>query len=452
MNVVRPSRDMREFARRLWGNSGEPHIQQLDSGLDLCVIEDHRLPIVSTVLAYRVGTRDELKAEAGAAHFLEHMMFKGSAKFGPGDIDRVTEANGGSNNAFTSHDVTAYYFSFARDYWTTALEIEIDRMGGLRLEADEVDSERQVILEELAMYESDPWDVLHQKVSGLLYGDHPYGQSVLGTRASLAGLGPAELDAFHRKHYRADNAVLTVVGDVDLAEVQRWADRMPGGAERKGRRTLDGIAEGTTQQRFSREFGEVSRLLLAFPAPAGDVDDHVLARLLSVCLAGGRSSRLNQTLVEEEQLAVWVAADVTEMAGPATLSIALEAAPGIEHERIEQRLFEELANVRRGGVSADELARAQKMTVSDWTFAHERVQRRAMTSAMALSTFDGQHPQRSMAAVLGADPAGLGRVAEKLLVPERSVVAWSFPEASRSRADVGAGADGTEAAPEGALK
>src|SRR5207244_7983610 len=117
-------------------------------------------PLVASVLYYRVGTRDEPAGRGGVAHFLEHMMFKGSARFGPGEIDRRTQALGGINNAFTSHDSTAYYFNFAADRWTEALTIEADRMAGLTLNPDEVASERQVILEEIAMYASEPWDAL----------------------------------------------------------------------------------------------------------------------------------------------------------------------------------------------------------------------------------------------------------------------------------------------------
>ena len=409
------------IARQLWGAAEVPHRETLENGLELCVLADARLPIVSTVLAYRVGARDERAAEAGAAHFLEHMMFKGSENFAAGEIDRVTEARGGSNNAFTSHDVTAYYFSFAKEHWTTALEIERDRMSGLRLDPQEVDAERQVILEELAMYESDPWDVLQQESSRRLYPDHPYGAPVLGTRDSLRALGSDELFTFHRQHYLADNAVLVVAGDVSLEEVREEAARLPSGGERPSRPAVRDAGALPGVRRYERTFGEVSRLLLSLPAPgASQVKDHAMTRLLAVCLAGGRSSRLNHSLVEEEKLALWVDADVAEMVGPASLSIALEVAPGVDEERVEQRVFDELERLAAEGVTDDELRRAQKMTFADWTFGHERLQRRALTAALALALHDERYPEASVQAALNAS-ASRGHLDGEARVRSRSV-------------------------------
>lgn len=416
-------------ARLLWGESGATRIETLENGLELCVLSDCRLPIVSTVLAYRVGARDETAAQAGAAHFLEHMMFKGSENFAAGEIDRVTESRGGSNNAFTSHDVTAYYFSFAQQHWATALEIERDRMGGLRLDPGEVDAERQVILEELAMYESDPWDVLHQEVSRLLYPGHPYGAPVLGTRESLRDLGSSELAHFHRRHYLAENAVLVVAGDVTFEAVRAEALRLPSGAARRQRLPVADVEATSALQRYERAFGEVSRLLLSFPvAGATDVEAHATARLLAVCLAGGRSSRLNQRLVEEEKLALWVAADVAEMTGPASLSLALEVAPGVEEMRVEERLFEELDRLCAEGVSGEELQRAQQMSFADWTFSHERLQRRALTAALALALHDDRYPEASVRAALQTTPSEASSMARSLFDRDRCVVAWSTAE------------------------
>ena len=120
-------------------------LSRLGNGLTVCLLENRQAPVVTTALAYRAGTRDETPGHGGTAHFLEHMMFKGSARFGPGEIDRRTQALGGSNNAFTSHDSTTYYFSFAADRWTEALAIEADRMASLTLDPRQVASERQVI-------------------------------------------------------------------------------------------------------------------------------------------------------------------------------------------------------------------------------------------------------------------------------------------------------------------
>ena len=174
--------------------------------------------VVTTAIVFRAGTRDETAGLGGAAHFLEHMMFKGSEHYGPGEVDRRTQALGGSNNAFTAHDVTAYHFSFAADRWTEGLAIEADRMRGLTLDPEEVESERQVIVEEIAMYDDEPWDALELAVLADFYGDHAYGKPVLGTREDLARTGPAELRSFQEHHYRPNRAALVIAGGVDADE------------------------------------------------------------------------------------------------------------------------------------------------------------------------------------------------------------------------------------------
>ena len=199
---------------RGFGGSGQVERLRLASGLDVCLIANRQAPIVTSVLLYRVGGRDEMPGASGSAHFLEHMMFKGSARFGPGEIDRRTQSLGGSNNAFTSHDLTAYYFSFSADRWHEALAIERDRMTALTLAAEEVTSERQVILEELAMYRDEPWDALELAVQAELFRGHPYGVPVLGTEADLASIDRDGLAGFHRRYYHPANALLVVAGDL----------------------------------------------------------------------------------------------------------------------------------------------------------------------------------------------------------------------------------------------
>src|ERR1700710_1679103 len=209
---------------------GKLQLERLDNGLTVCLLANAQAPIVTSAIFYRAGTREEPAGHGGVAHFLEHMMFKGSKRFGPGEIDRLTQKLGGVNNAFTSHDSTAYYFNFAADRWTEALAIEADRMGGLTLDPDQVASERQVILEEIAMYDSEPWDALEMAVQGRLYGPHAYGHPVLGTKEELLVTGVEELRDFHRRFYRPDNAILVVAGDIDdsaLAAIERTLGGIP---------------------------------------------------------------------------------------------------------------------------------------------------------------------------------------------------------------------------------
>jgi len=410
---------------------GRLQLERLDNGLTVCLLANAQAPVVTSALFYRAGTRDEQPGHGGAAHFLEHMMFKGSARFGPGEIDRITQALGGVNNAFTSHDSTAYYFNFAADRWTEALAIEADRMAALALDPEHVASERQVILEEIAMYDSEPWDALEMAVHERLFGPHAYGRQVLGTREELLATGPAELRDFHRRFYRPDNAILVVAGDVDdsaFAAVERALGGIPAGAEPRRGFTPPSVLP-TGPERLERRKGEVARLLLALPAPHGAHPDHPALRLASTVLAGGRTSRLQHALVEEEQICVWISADLSEGMDASMMTITAEVVPGVDPARVEARVFELIEDLRRTPPDAEELERCRQIAVADWVFGHEKVHQQALSVGLALALFDLEYLDLHLDRLLATGPERLLEVAERYLRPERgSVVGWSLPK------------------------
>lgn len=413
----------------LRGLPGRITVERLANGLTVCLLENRQAPLVTNALWYRAGTRDEGPGQGGTAHFLEHMMFKGSARYGPGVIDHRTQALGGASNAFTSHDATAYYFNFAADRWHEALAIEADRMAGLLLETEHVTSERQVILEEIAMYESEPWDALETAVERRLFGDHPYGHPVLGTAPELNAMGQAELAAFHRRLYRTDNAVLVVAGDLgaDTLEAVEGAfgGLPPGGF---GREPVLPAAYPSTLERLERRKGEVPRLLLALPAPPGGHPDHAPLRLLASLLGAGRSSRLHRALVDEGQLCVWTSADLSETQGPGQLSFAAEVVPDVAPEAVERELLRQLALLVAEPVPDEEMARAKQIALADWVFGHERVHQQALAAGFALTLFDLDHLERELERLVAVGADRLLETADRYLRPELGgVLGWSLP-------------------------
>jgi len=207
--------------------------RQLENGMKVLLIERHFDPVVAVMLWYKVGARNELEREAGVSHFLEHMMFKGSARYAKGAIDRITTTLGGTNNAFTTADHTAYWFEFASDRWESALEVEADRMRALLLDPAEFEAEKQVVLEELAQGEDDPWRVLSQEVQSALFPRHPYRRPVIGYADTLKALRVSEMRDYYERFYHPGNAVLVVSGDFEparaLATVQRLLGSIPAG-------------------------------------------------------------------------------------------------------------------------------------------------------------------------------------------------------------------------------
>ncbi len=415
---------------------GSARLARLANGLTVCLLANAQAPIVTTALYYRAGTRDEPAGHGGVAHFLEHMMFKGSARFGPGEIDRRTQALGGSNNAFTSHDSTGYHFSFAADRWREALVIEADRMAGLTLDPGQVESERQVILEEIAMYASEPWDALELEVQATLYGAHPYGRPVLGTRDELLATDGGVLAAFHRRFYRPDNAVLVAAGELDdeaLAAVEETLGQVapPPPSEPAGRPELPAAVFPSSLVRVERRKGEVARLLLALPGPSGSHPDHPALQLLLTLLAAGRASRLQRTLVDERQLCVWISADATDGPADGQIAIAAEVVPGIEPARVEAELMAELAALAGPGAApptAEEIERARQVVLADWVFGHERIHQQALAAGFALALYDLGYLERNLKETLAVDASRLQEVAARYLRPAAGgVLGWSLP-------------------------
>jgi zinc protease len=413
---------------------GELTLDRLDNGLTVALVANPQAPLVTVATCYRAGSRDEAPGHGGTAHFLEHMMFKGSARFGPGEVDRRTQALGGANNAFTTHDSTTYHFSFAADRWRTALEIESDRMAGLTLGPREVEAERRVILEEIAMYEDDPWDVLSQKVEKAFFDGHPYGRPVLGTREELLATGRDELAAFHRERYRPDTAVLVVAGDLEperaLAHVAEAFGDLPSGGP--ARPEVPRGVRPAGVERIERRRGEMARLMIALPAPEALAASFPEARLLATLIGSGRGSRLYRRLVDEGQLCVFAAAGLSEALDPTSLTLAAEVLPGVEPEVVEEAILALLADLVERPPEPWEVERARQVLLADWALGHERISQQALALAGELALFERGWTERTMEAMARLGPEDVFRAARELLGPavegrRGAVIGWSLP-------------------------
>src|ERR671930_2154118 len=206
----------------------------LENGLRVLLQEDHRSPIVSFQMWYRVGSRNEARGATGIAHFLEHLMFKGTPTHGQGQFARLVEQNGGQDNAFTSQDVTSYFVDIVADKLDLVVELDADRMQNLLLDPKEIDSERQVVLEERrTRTEDDPGGFLGEEVASLAFKAHPYGVPIIGWREDIVRITPEEIRAFYRTYYVPNNALIVAVGDFRaeeaLAQITRHFGRVPRG-------------------------------------------------------------------------------------------------------------------------------------------------------------------------------------------------------------------------------
>jgi zinc protease len=328
-------------------------------------------------------------------------------------------------------------------------------MAGLALDPAEVESERRVILEEIAMYEAEPWDALEERVLAALFGAHPYARPVLGTRGELLATGGADLAAFHAAAYRPSNAVLVVAGDVGeeaFAAVEEAfgevADRPAGEpaaawASAGSRTAAAPPAAGPSRvgqrggQRIEQRMGEVPRLMVAFRVPPASHADHPALRIASVVLGSGRASRLQRLLVDEEELCSLASADLSESVEPGTFTVSCELVPGADPARVEALVVGELTALVFGErpPSAAELERARRVTAADWVFGHEKVHQQALAAGFGLALFDLGHSEREMAGALAAGAEDVAAAAARHLDLGAAVVGWSLPRQGRVAAE-----------------
>ncbi len=373
-----------------------PEMFRLANGMDVVVIPDHRAPVVTHMVWYRVGAADETPGKTGLAHFLEHLMFKGTAKIAPGQFSKIVARNGGQDNAFTNYDFTAYYQAIAKDRLPLVMDMEADRMTGLKLTDKEVLPERDVVLEELRMrIENEPTAQLQSAMNAKLYGHHPYGRDVIGYKSEVEKLGTADALAFYNRFYTPNNAVLIVAGDVTAAELKPLAEKYYGAVADRAptyvrkrppvewptastRVTLhDARVQEPTWLRFYPAVSEAA----AGPREAAALD--VLAEILG----GGTTSRLYQALVVREKVASsaqsWYDGDNLD-AGDFGIYVLPRLGGSLADA--EKAIDAEVASLLKDGVDAEELDRAKTQLVASDVYARDTQQTLAYAYGSALMT------------------------------------------------------------------
>lgn len=288
----------------------------LENGLDIVVIPDHRAPVVTHMIWYRNGSADDPLGRSGIAHFLEHLMFKGTAKHPEGEFSQVVSSLGGQENAFTSYDYTAYFQRIAREHLETMMSFEADRMANLLLEDAVIGPERDVVLEERRMrVETDPGAQLSEAMAAGLFVHHPYGTPIIGWMHEIEKLGREDAIAYYQRFYTPENAILVVAGDVDEARVRRMAERTYGQVKPRGRPPVppSRIRPGEPDLRAARrvtvadpkvEQATVQRLYLVPSSRTAEEGESFALELLAEILGGGATSYLYRKLVLEKKIAV----------------------------------------------------------------------------------------------------------------------------------------------------
>lgn len=408
----------------------------LPNGLQVVVIEDHRAPVVTHMVWYKVGAADEAPGHSGIAHFLEHLMFKGTDDVAPGAFSEIVSAQGGSDNAFTAWDYTAYFQHVAADRLDLMMTLEADRMRDLRLTEGDIVTERNVILEERSQrIDNDPGALMQEQARAALYLNHPYGRPVIGWRHEMETLDRAAALRHYRTYYAPNNAVLIVAGDVVPDQVRAMATAHYGPLA-----PSDGIAPRArpseppqlAERRLTLADPRVSEpyLTRSYLAPernAGAQKTAAALTYLAELLGGsGTTSVLARALQFDEQTAVYTSAFYDGSSLDAgSFGLAVAPVPGVTLAEAEAALDATIARFLREGVNAAAFARAKVQLRASEIYARDNVDGLARRYGEALTTGLTVADVQEWPAILQAVTAeDVMAVARDVLDRRRSVTAW----------------------------
>ena len=404
----------------------------LDNGLRVLLQEDHRSPVASVQVWYRVGSRDERVGLTGLSHYLEHMMFKGTPTHGPRVFSRLIEAAGGQDNAFTSRDVTAYHVTVAADQVDLVLELESDRMRHLLLDPREVDAERKVVMEERrTRTEDDPVGGLAELFNTVAFAVHPYRLPTIGFAQDIARLTAADLRAWYDLYYRPNNAVLAVVGDFRAPELLQRIRARFGGIPRgpdPPRVAVEEPEQRGERRVWLRKEAQLPVVFAGYPAPNHRSGDAYALEVLSAVLSGGRTSRLYRRLVYEERIALEAGGDYTRLSmDPDTFTFYITVLPERTVEEAERALTAEVERLQKEIVSEEELQRAKNQLEAAYLFGQDSVFNRSATLARHELLGGWRLREAYLAGIRAVTGEDVRRVAERHLVADRRSTAILLP-------------------------
>jgi zinc protease len=363
----------------------------LPNGLNMLVKEDHRSPVIVTMVWYRAGSMDEVSSTTGVAHMLEHMMFKGTKKIPVGEFSRTIARAGGRENAFTSHDYTAYYQQLHKSKLSLALELEADRMSNLAFAQDEFARELNVVMEERRSRTDDnPHAQVHEQLMATVYIAHPYRSPIIGWMNDLQNMQLADARAWYEKWYAPNNATLVVAGDVKPDEVFALGEKFFGALPSRtapARKVQTEPAQVGIKRMTVKAQAELPYVAMAYHAPSlsdveRDWEPYALA-VLSGILDGSDASRLNRDLIRTTRVADSANANYDMLnRGPALFFLDGVPAAGKTVQDVETALRNQIRLLVNDGVSNDELTRVKAQVTAAQVYARDSVYYQAMRIGM----------------------------------------------------------------------
>lgn len=355
----------------------------LPNGLTVLLKEEHKAPVVTFQIWYKVGSRNERLGKTGLSHMLEHMMFKGTKKHGPKTFSQTVQRNGGNDNAFTSHDYTAYFENFAADRVAISLDLESDRMHNLLLDPKEFLSERDVVKEERRMRtEDDPVNAMVEQMMSVAFSAHPYQWPVIGWMADISSFTRDDLLKHYRTYYAPNNATIVVVGDFDthklLSQIEQSFGKIPRGPEVPKVTAVEPRHLGERRVIVKRQ-AELPAVFAGYIVPTLKHPDSYALEILQGILSSGKSSRLYKSLVYDKQLALYAGGDYDNVsADPNLFYVYAGVMPGKTTDEVEKAIYAEIDKFKNEPVTDDELQKAKNQIEASFIMGQDSIFYQAM--------------------------------------------------------------------------
>lgn len=404
----------------------------LDNGLKVLILEDHKSPAVTFQVWYRVGSRNEKDGKSGLSHFLEHMMFKGTPSIKPEEYSRIIAKNGGRSNAFTTSDVTVYFATMSRDKIGIELEMEADRMANALLGDTYFEPEKKVIQEERRLRTDDkPVAALDEVTSAVAYTVHPYRRPVIGWMDDIQNLSRQDLVDHYKLYYAPNNAFIVIAGDFSteeiLPKIKAAFEKIPRGPEPPKVRAEEPPQRGERRV-FLKKEAELPFVMMFYHAPNLKSPDNFALDLLTVVLAGGRSSPLYHDLVYQKRLARSVDANYSSVSmDPGGFSITAQLMPGKEPPEVEREIDTLVDKIKSELISERDLQKAKNQVESSFIFAQDSI----FGQAMKIGSYEANGGWRQMDQYIDGirrvTREDIQRVAREYLDRDRRTVGMLIP-------------------------
>ena len=416
----------------------------LKNGMKILVQEDHSIPNVALYIFYRIGSRNERPGTTGLSHYFEHMMFNGAKKYGPGEFDRVMEANGGANNASTSQNVTIYQDWFPTSALELIFDLEADRIANLSFDPKVVESERAVVANERRVsVDNNNLGVLNEQLWATAFAAHPYQWPVIGWISDIENWKTEDLQNHFRMGYSPSNAIMVFTGAVKFEEIeklaQRYLEAIPSRAPPVPVTTQEPEQQGE-RRIVVRKFAQLPILMIGYHVPRTNSPEFYPLQVLEAVLLSGQSSRMYQRLVDKEQVALSIAGGWDWAFDPTLFEFTVQPKAGVDVSKVEQLFNDELERLQRGGITDQELEKAKNIRIAEFYRQMKTIDGKADTIG-SYEVFFGDYRKLFSAAEGYAKVTRdeVQRVARSYFTEKNRTTATLIPEpVTETRSDTGA--------------